>query len=227
MTVRQDFGKWEKTLPRAPLIDRDTYIVDRCSGRRVAHLGACDAPMTEDKAIKGELLHQKLQNRCESLVGYDLDAEAVRLLRERFAISDIVVRDLSLESESAHSANDLVICADIIEHVNNVGHLLRACNRMLERDGAVLISTINALSIKQAFRALIAREPVHPDHVAYFSFATLGVVVERFGFEMTTCRYFKYPTIGRISEFVFDALYRWAPQTADGILIEARKVSDA
>lgn len=218
------FRNWEKSIPRAPLIDRDAYIIARCAGRKVLHLGACDTPLTLAKAEKGELLHQKLRGRCANLIGYDIDAGSVSLLKERFGIDDIVVRDLSEPANQPESAGDLVICADIIEHVDNVGHLLFACNRMVPLDGTILLSTINALSLKQAARGFFAREPVHPDHVAYYSFATLGVILDRFGFAMEACRYFKYPTVGVLSGIIFDALYALAPQSADGILIEARKV---
>jgi hypothetical protein len=220
------FHHWEKAIPRAPLVDRDAYILARCSDRDVIHLGACDTPLTFAKAEKGELLHQKLRGHCRNLIGYDIDAASVSLLKEKFGIDDIVLRDLSEPFNRPELRGNLVICADIIEHVDNVGHLLSACNRMVPMDGAILLSTINALSLKQAIRGFFAREPVDPDHVAYYSFATLGVILDRFGFAMEACRYFKYPTVGMLSGMIFDMLYALAPQSADGILIEARKVRD-
>lgn len=221
------FRSWEKSIPHAPLVDRDAWIVARCAGREVAHLGACDSPMTEEKARRGELLHQKLQGRCKALIGYDIDADAVALLRDRYGISDILVRDLATSDAHADEAGEVVVCADVIEHVNDVGHLLTRCNRMTATGGALLISTINAVGAKQALRALFRREPVHPDHVAYYSYATLGVLLDRFGFRMIACRYFKYPTVGRTAGMAFDALYRLCPQSADGILVEGEKTRDA
>jgi SAM-dependent methyltransferase len=224
MDIIQSFHQWEKRLPRKPLVDRDQYIIERCRGKDVVHLGACDSPMTLDKGGKEELLHQKLQGVCHSLLGIDNDREAANILKTKYDISDIVSADLSRIDNKLTPIADVVICADIIEHVANVGNLLTNCHRLCREGGIILLSTVHALSLKQVARALFGREPVHPDHVAYYSFATLGVVLERFGFSMTDCRFFKYPTVTRISEWIFAGLYSIFPQTADGIIVEALKI---
>jgi SAM-dependent methyltransferase len=227
MTVdTTDFTQWEKRIPRKPLIDRDAYIMAACAGRDVIHLGACDYPMTRDKAKKGELLHQKLQGKGRSLVGYDNDSASIKLLRDEFGLSDIVDRDLSLPFDESVTRGDLVVCADVIEHVNNVGNLLEACNRLLRPGGSLVLTTINAPSFKQALRALLGREPVHPDHIAYFSYATLGTLLGRFGFKLDDCRYFAYPTVTASARLFFNAVYGLAPASADGIVVAAQKERD-
>lgn len=226
MTAATDFTQWEKKIPRKPVVDRDAYIVGACVNRDVIHLGACDYPMTRGKAAKGELLHQKLQGVGRSLVGYDNDAESIRVLREEFGLNDIVDRDLSKPFDDSVARGDLVICADIIEHVNNVGNLLEACNRLLRPGGRLVVTTINAASFKQAVRALLGREPVHPDHVAYFTYATLGVLLGRFGFKLDDCRYFVYPTVSAAAGLLFSGIYALAPGSADGIIVAATKERD-
>lgn len=223
MDIFKGFDQWEKKLPRKPLVDRDRYIIDRCRGKDVVHLGACDSPMTLDKGAKGELLHQKLQGECHSLLGFDNDQEATDILKTKYGISDIVSGDLSLIDNKLTSIADVVICADLIEHVSNVGNLMANCNRLCREGGIILLSTVHALSLKQVMRAVFGREPVHPGHVAYYSFATFGVILERFGYSMTDCRFFKYPTISGFSGVIFDGIYSFFPQIADGIIVEAIK----
>lgn len=221
------FTAWKKALPRVPLVDRDDYLLARASGRCVVHLGACDAPFTEELATAGKLLHQKLRAaRCDSLIGVDIDAAAVELLKGRFGIDDIVVHDLSDDASRADITGDLVVCADIIEHVNNAGGLISSCNRMLPIGGELMITTVNALSFKHALRSLVTRaEIVHPDHVAYYSYATLGVLLDRFGFEATAYRFYNYPAGNRLGAFL-SSVFRLFPHAANGILVEARKVRD-
>jgi SAM-dependent methyltransferase len=223
MDALETFTQWEKKVPRTPLIDRDEYIIAHCRGRDVFHLGACDAPMTASKAERNELLHQKLMAAGCSLVGFDNDRDAIDLLKSKYSIDNIQEADLSASSPVTGVQAEVIVCADIIEHVSNVGQLLRNCNELCRPDGTLLISTINALSLKQAIRALLAREPVHPDHLAYYSYATLGVVLGRHGFTMTECRFFGYATMSRLRGFIFDRIYRVAPQTADGIIVAAIK----
>jgi SAM-dependent methyltransferase len=224
MDIFNGFHQWEKKLPRKPLVDRDRYIIERCRGRDVVHLGACDSPMTIDKGEKGELLHQRLLGESHSLLGFDSNREATEILKAKFDISDIVLCDLSQIDNKLTPIADVVVCADLIEHVANVGNLMTNCNQLCREGGTILLSTIHALSLKQLMRALIGREPVHPDHVAYYSFATLGVILERSGFLMTDCRFFKYPSVTRFSEWIFDGFYSIFPQTADGIIVEALKI---
>lgn len=220
-----DFTNWEKKIPRHPVLDRDAFILDKCRARQTIHLGACDAPMTRVKAEKGELLHQKLQGVASELVGYDNDAASIEILSKDFGIDDIVCRDLSKNQDGNAPSAEVVVCADIIEHVNNVGTLIETCRDVLQDDGELVLSTINAVSIKQTMRGFVGREPVHPDHIAYYSFATLGTLLSRFGLILEECRYFKYETVSALSGFFFNALYTVAPQSADGIVVTARKRS--
>jgi len=222
------FKAWPKALPRVPLVDRDSYLIARAAGHRVIHLGACDAPLTAEFAAAGTLLHQKLRaGRCANLTGVDIDAASVELLRTRFGIDDIVVRDLSDDAASADITGDLVVCADIIEHVNSVGALIVSCNRMLPIGGELVITTVNALSLKHALRSFFTKtEIVHPDHVAYYSYATLGVLLDRFGFEATAYRFYNYAP-GKWLGGLLSNIFKLFPHAANGILVEARKVRDA
>jgi hypothetical protein len=224
--MQADFSSWEKKLPRLPLVQRDDFIIQTCNGRKVFHLGATDSPMTLDKAQRGELLHQKLAPHCASLVGFDVDLAAIQLLSRDFGIDNIVACDLDKEIPTERGKAEVLINGDIVEHVNSPGSLLQACNQLLELGGVMVLSTINALSVKQSVRALMGREPVHPDHVAYYSFANLGVLGSRFGFQMVDCRFFAYPCVSGISKTVFNSIYRFAPAAADGICVTYRKTSN-
>jgi hypothetical protein len=221
-----DFSRWEKKIPRQPAVLRDDFILSACVGRKVFHLGATDSPMTEDKAQRGELLHQKLQPVCGRLDGFDIDGQAIEFLRRKHGIDNIHLCNLDREIPSEHGLAQVLINGDIVEHVNSPGRLMQACNQMLEQGGVMVLTTINALSAKQAMRAFGAREPVHPDHVAYYSFATLGVLGARFGFEVTDCRFFPYPCVSRVTAMFFGALYRLAPAVADGICVCYRKTRE-
>jgi len=178
--------------------------------------------MTQSKAERGLLLHQKLRKHALAITGYDHDSGAIALLAREYGIDDIVEIDLSVDGGQEFPRVDVVVCADIIEHVNSVGALLQECRKMIGDGGELILSTINALSVKQSFRALMRREPVHPDHVAYYSFGTLGSLLARFGFEVIEFRSFSYPTVGLGSRLIFGLTYKLFPQSADGIIMVAR-----
>lgn len=217
------FRQWSKRLPSHPLIERNKFILDLALDQDVVHLGACDFPFARDSATSGTLLHQLLERVARTLVGYDLDQASIDLLRNEFGVTNIERRDLSRDDPTLEARGSLVICGDVIEHVNNVGELISNCNRLLRPNGKLLLTTVNALALKTAMRALFRREAVHIDHVAYYSYSTLGVLLGRFGFRVVDCRYFSYAEKSLPAKLIFGTALRLAPQSADGIAIVAEK----
>lgn len=223
-----DMKAWGKRVPKGCWVDRDTAVLDLCRGKRVAHLGAADAPFHLDKARAGELLHRKVQQAASEVVGFDFCQEAVDDLRREFGIDDILVTDATrpLGGVEPHSF-DMALCCDIIEHVSNVGGLLDTCRALLRPDGLLVVTTINATALKPAIRAVVGREDVHFEHTAYFSYGTLCQVLTMNGFVPESFGAFSYPTYSRVLGWVFRRLAKFAPGTADGVLVTARPAPSA
>jgi SAM-dependent methyltransferase len=192
----------------------------------VLHLGATDSPFTRDKARAGDLLHQKLRGVAADLVGVDLDAEAVAWLRQALGIEDILVGDALDPKLLAGRRFDLVLCCDVIEHVSNPGALLEATRKALADGGSLALTTVNAMSIKVALRALLGREAVHPDHTCYYSYATLCELMWRH--RLTPLRFgtFVYPTVHAVTGWFLDRLAARAPASADGLFFVAERRLD-
>ncbi len=219
----ESFGKWSKPLPSRCLVDRDKEIVSLCTNRTVLHLGAADAPFHKEKARDGCLLHQKIKTVATQVFGIDLNEEAVNYLRTEHGITDIAVGDAcQIDMDHAH---EVVLCCDIIEHVSNPGLLLDSCRRCITPDGVLVLTTANATSLKLPLRALQGREAVHYDHVAWYSFATLGNVLLQHGFLPLAVGFFCYPTITALARLLFGFCARVRPATADGILMTAKPAS--
>ncbi len=221
--INPNVDSWEKSLPRKCLIDRDLSILELCRGKRVLHLGAADAPMHQEKAERGELLHQKLTPICGELLGIDSNAEAVEYLKSKHHIENLVVVDLSKEKPLNLGHWDVVLCCDIIEHVENIDNLIEGCKLFMNKDSILVLTTINAISLKLAGRAFFSREAVHPDHIAYFSFSTLSRIVLNHSLVPIQAGFFAYRCMSKLTELVFAAIYKYAPGTADGIILISKK----
>ena len=214
------FEQWSKTLPGRCLVDRDAFLLSLARGKSVAHLGAANSPYHEKDSERGEMLHQKLQAVAGRLVGVDSDAEAVAWLRDHHQIQNIRVADVCSPVPDLGKF-ELVLCCDIIEHVSDAASLLRGIKPLMNGHSRLIVTTINALSMKPALRALLGREAVHPDHVSYYSFSTLGALLLRHGFRPVEYATFAYGTMSRLVGAAFGVIYRFAPSVADGILIVA------
>jgi hypothetical protein len=213
------FDAWEKVVPVSPLVDRDTLILERCQGKSVIHLGATDHPFAEEKAGRGALLHQKLAQTAKTLVGIDSARESIELLRRDFGITDILFHDLSTEVPAAVPPAEIVICADIIEHVNSPFALLEHCKSLCQPNGQIILTTINGLAAKAFLRNLMRREAVHPDHVAWYSLATLGSLASRLSLRVEQVAFFGYREKTFASKLLFNSIFKFFPQVSDGIAI--------
>ena len=214
------FQAWSKALPRRNLVDRDEFLLSLAAGKSVLHLGAADSPFHKEKAEVGTLLHQKLQRVARDLLGIDADEDAVKWLRDHHDIHNIVTADVAA-SHLPLGSHDIILCCDIIEHVCEPAALLKACSQWMHENSQLVVTTVNALSAKGPLRALLGREAVHPDHVAYFSYATLAQLLIRSGFRPVEYATFAYPTVTKAGSVLFGMLHRIAPSTADGIVIVA------
>ena len=68
-------------LPRTEIVDRIAHLTERARGRRVIHVGFADVSFHDDQLATESWLHQHLAEVADSLVGIDLDADAVEKAR--------------------------------------------------------------------------------------------------------------------------------------------------
>ncbi len=172
-------------VPRSPTVDRTAFILERCAGRRVLHLGCTDWPLTEERFAEGTLLHQRLTTSAASVVGLDADAEGVAYFNQHGLAPCVCgnVETASLEPLGG-TPFDVIVAGEIIEHLENPGLFLRACKPLLAPGGILLITTINAYCLFRSLRYLLGRELVHEDHNYYYSPRVLEKLVSRCGYRV-------------------------------------------
>src|SRR5690606_27524802 len=116
----------------------------------------------------------------------------------------------------------------MIEHLVNPGLCLKGIRRFMGPETSLMITTVNAYS---AARFLIYslrgkggyNEPVHPDHVSYFSYKTLLKMLEKGGLDVREFYFYDIgpehrPTNRAIVNLFNDISVRFAPQLADGVI---------
>jgi hypothetical protein len=176
--------------------DRDAWILKHCEGKRVLHLGCTDWPVTEDRLRRGELLHQKLVAACSFVVGVDPDQEGIASLRrllpqQSFHVS--CAEDMLKIPEIADTEWDIVLAADVVEHVSNLGAALDCISSLMTLSTKLLITTPSAFSLKRFLAwTLAATEHVHPDHCYYFSPSTMAQVLGRSSIKMEEYGFFMW-----------------------------------
>jgi len=213
---------------RFDLVQRVDFIKDVCRGKKVLHLGCTNYPYTEDAIANNMLLHFELEKIAKVLYGFDFDDAGLELLTNAGS-KQLFKADLeNLESVPVEETFDIIIGGEMIEHLSNPGLFFRGIRRFMTQETKLVITTVNAYC---AMRFLIyglrgkggRNEPVHPDHVSYYSYKTLNLMLERQGLRMTEFYFYdigkEHRPFNRWFYNLFnDLCVRVSPQLSDGII---------
>lgn len=213
---------------RPELVQRVDLIKKICARRSVLHLGCTNYPYTAESLENGSLLHLELNDISGELFGFDFDEKGIRILEDS-GVDNLYRVDLErLDEVDLDRTFDVIIAGEMIEHLPNPGLFLRGIRRFMNEETLLVITTINAYC---AMRFVIyclrgkggPNEPVHPDHVAYYSYRTLRLLVEKEGLKVKD---FYFYDIGRehrpqnrsIYNLVNDSFIWFSPQLSDGVI---------
>ncbi|MEZ5333272.1 MAG: hypothetical protein R2991_14805 [Thermoanaerobaculia bacterium] len=217
-------------MARLPLVDRVRYLRDVARGRRVLHLGCTNHPYTTRSLADGSLLHLKLEEAAGELWGLDSDAAGLQALADR-GFGRLVQADLEgLERVEPPCAFDVIIAGEVIEHLSNPGLFLTGIRGWMGAETRLVLTTINAYCGMRIGSYLLRgrggrREPVHPDHVAYYSYSTIHRLLERHALAVREFSFYDVGPEHRPSNRFYlnwlnDVCVRWARQAADGLIVE-------
>ncbi|HVF46255.1 MAG TPA: methyltransferase domain-containing protein [Pyrinomonadaceae bacterium] len=215
------------------LVQRVEFIKAVCTDRKVLHLGCANYPYTQDSLDKNMLLHSDLQEIASELHGFDYDQPGLDILAKN-GFANLSRADLErLEEVASNEAFDVIIAGEMIEHLNNPGLFLTGIQRFMNADTKLVITTINGYcGMRFLYYGLRGRrgrqEPVHPDHVAYYSYATLSLLLQRHGLPVDEFLFYDIGTEHRphnpwYLNIVNDVFVKIAPQWSDGVIAVCRR----
>ncbi|MCW3138525.1 MAG: class I SAM-dependent methyltransferase [Methanophagales archaeon] len=144
------------------VIGRMDFVIDRCKGTRVLHLGCVDEGLTQERIKSGSLLHTRLMGVAKEVWGVDIGAEGIKLLRER-GIDNLVVgniKQLDQIEELKQQNFDIILLTEVLEHLNNLGLFLQSVKKLFSPDTVMIITVPNGLR----FTGLGYTLRGYPDH---------------------------------------------------------------
>ena len=201
---------------------RDDYILKFCKDKRVLHVGCTAYPFFRE-ALKGDyLLHEKLSKITNQLVGIDIVKEELEVMRKRGYDARLVdARHMS--DHPWNDSFDVILLADVIEHISNPGLVLAEAKKLLREEGKIVISVPNALGIIRFLKSFFRYEQVHPDHVAYYSSGTLGTLAKTLNLDLIETGWYRFEVrdkrfIVYMSAFLERIITAFFPWQAEGCL---------
>ena len=210
------------------LVQRLELIRSVCAGKKVLHLGCTNWPYTLQAMEAGMLLHTDLAKSAAELYGFDYDQEGIDVLAGQGG-TNLYRADLEkLEDVPLDKTFEVIVAGEMIEHLNNPGLFLTGIKRFMTPSTQLVVTTVNAYC---GMRFLVyglrgkggLLEPVHPDHIAYYSYSTLKLLLERHDFNVDRFMFYDIgsehrPHNSKLRNFVNDVCVRVAPQWSDGII---------
>jgi SAM-dependent methyltransferase len=211
-----------------PLVDRVEFIKKMCEGKKVLHLGCTNFPYTNESIENNMLLHFDLKKVSGELHGFDFDLDGLEILKQA-GETNLHRGDLEkLDEVDLNETFDVIVAGEMIEHLSNPGLFLRGIKRFMNKKTNLLITTINAYSGMRFFIYGLRgkggeNEPVHPDHVAYYSYRTLKLVLEREKLNVANFYFYdvgpEHRQFGRwYYNLINDVSVKISPQLSDGII---------
>jgi 2-polyprenyl-3-methyl-5-hydroxy-6-metoxy-1,4-benzoquinol methylase len=164
--------------------DRDSLLLRLCEGKRVLHVGCTDFPLTSQRLAEGRILHKKLLDVTQLLIGVDTDQHGLKHMEEAYG-GQYFCHDLSFDTAPPAGlmacTPDIILAADVIEHVAAPGPFLRGLALLAEGttiDTRVIVSTPNGLGARSVMYTAFGIEMNHPNHRLVCTPRTLTVLAD-------------------------------------------------
>lgn len=165
---------------RFPVVDsKFRRICELAEGKDVLDCGCIgDVADTVDEARKTS--HEQLAKRAKYCLGIDVWAEEIG---KRRAMGYNMVAG-NVETMSLDRTFDVIVAADLIEHLANPGMFLDRCHEHLRDGGMLCLVTPNAHSLNTSVKSLLGvATNVNPEHTCWYDPTTLRQLLARKGFK--------------------------------------------
>jgi len=171
-------------IPKARFVgDRVKFLLDLATGKSVLHLGCADpANIHQGKVLKSSHLHFLLMSVANDLCGIDIDEKTLNLLRNKYGIQNLFAADVQdLKNVPIDKAFDLIVAAELIEHLSNPGLFLEGVKKFMHDQSTLVITTPNAFALKTWIWTILRRESANPEHTFMFHPSGLIRLLEQNG----------------------------------------------
>lgn len=157
--------------------DRISYLCHLATNKDVLDVGIVEH--TIDAIKSNTWLHRHICQASKSCLGVDILEEGIEYLKTL----GFNVAYLDITQEALEQKFDLIICGEVLEHLESPGSLFKNSSQMLKPGGKLVISVPNpwyaGVVLKSIFKGFYYLDNI--DHIAWFDPFTLCELAQRYG----------------------------------------------
>ncbi len=184
------------------------WIIEYVKDKKVLDLGCVGHSLarTEEQGW----LHGIIREHARSVLGVDCLQDEVRVLQEQG--HDVVCADV--ETIALGDTFEVIVAADIIEHLSNCGKFMERAREHLAPGGLLLLTTPNPVHLLRFVQLLfLGRVIANPEHTCWFTQEVLSQLAGRYGLEIVDVAYIdlSYQNLGFkwLPFFLLNSILRW------------------
>jgi 2-polyprenyl-3-methyl-5-hydroxy-6-metoxy-1,4-benzoquinol methylase len=205
---REDFTHYVRSSRE--VIPKNEYIQFLCKEKDILDVGCINHGWERALALGENWPFAQIKRVAKSVLGIDLLSEDA----QRLSSLGYNIVEGDAENFNLSRTFDVIVCGDIIEHLNNIGVFLETISRHMDTDSLCVITTPNPFNIEQIMSAIFHnRIYVNLEHTLWLDPQVMFELVSRtslqiVGFHWIRTR-FTFPVRKRFYGGVINAFSRY------------------
>jgi hypothetical protein len=176
--------EYERT--RYEAVSREAKITSLIKDCNVIHIGCADhIPLISEKIAKNRWLHKLITDNAKKCIGIDNDSESIEYVKKETGYENVVCGNILTDDfpEIISSRWDYAVFGEIIEHIDDPVHFLKAFRQKFGGSVNRFIVTVPNIYNKHRFRNMMNyREVINSDHRYWFTPYTISKILATAGY---------------------------------------------
>jgi len=167
--------------PASAIADAHALILDMACGKQVLNVGAAGNATYYREHGTDEWFHARLAQTANVLMGLDLDGDEIQVA----AGLGYDIHMGNCETTNLGAVFDLIVLADVLEHVDSPAQALANMMSHLRPGGKIVLTTPNATFFGNVINALLRRGPhIYWDHMNLYVPENIQALCDRHGWTL-------------------------------------------